>query len=97
MKQRDYKTDPTYKTWNGMKDRCKNPNNPRFKDYGGRGIKICRRWSKFENFKEDMFESYKDNLSIERIDNDGNYEPSNCRWATEQEQNKNKRMHKLLS
>lgn len=84
-----------YKIWKGMHTRCYNSNYKLFKDYGGRGIKICDRWHKFENFRDDMLVGYNDKLSIERIDNNGNYEPSNCKWATKQEQNRNKRMFKL--
>ena len=84
-----------YKIWKGIHTRCNNTKYKLFKDYGGRGIKICTRWKKFENFRDDMLASYKDNLSIERINNDGNYESKNCKWATRIEQNRNKRMFKL--
>lgn len=84
-----------YNIWKGIFTRCYNKNYRLYKDYGGRGIKVCDRWRKFENFRDDMLKTYKDNLSIDRIDNNGNYQPNNCKWSTRYEQNKNKRMHKL--
>lgn len=80
----------TYSSWQNMKKRCLNHSNPRFKDYGGRGIKVCDRWMKFANFLSDMGERPK-GLTLERMDNDGNYEPGNCRWATYFDQQHNKR------
>lgn len=80
----------TYRSWRGMKERCLNPNNSHYKNYGGRGIKVCERWMEFLSFLEDMGErpSHK---TLDRINNDGNYEPANCRWATDREQRANKR------
>jgi hypothetical protein len=83
-------SDLTYTSWHGMKARCNNSNNPRYEDWGGRGITVCERWQSFENFLEDMGERLE-GTSIDRIDNDGNYEPSNCRWATPKEQQEHRR------
>ena len=80
----------TYHTWESIHQRCKNPKNPGYKWYGGRGIKVCKRWHKFENFYEDMGDK-PEGLTLERINNDGDYEPGNCEWATWKEQRKNQR------
>ncbi len=87
------KESPTYQSWRHMKERCQNPNHPQFKDYGGRGIIICNRWMNFVNFLEDMGEK-PEGLTLDRIDNDGDYEPGNCRWATWKEQIQNRRDRK---
>lgn len=84
--------DSEYNTWISMKQRCLNPNAPNFHLYGGSGIKICDRWlHSFENFLEDMGEKPSPNHSIDRINVYGDYEPSNCRWATNEEQQNNKK------
>lgn len=80
----------TYGVWQAMRARCLNPKNNRWSSYGGRGIKICKRWEKFENFIADMGEIPK-GLTLDRINVDGDYKPSNCRWATWLEQAQNKR------
>lgn len=80
----------TYYIWAAMIQRCTNPKNRDYKNYGARGITVCDRWRDFTNFLADMGEK-PDGLSIDRIDNDGNYEPGNCRWATPAQQASNKR------
>jgi hypothetical protein len=81
----------TYKCRQKMKERCFNINDKQYHDYGGRGIVICERWLVFENFLADMGERPDSSYSLDRINNDGNYEPGNCRWATSKEQQHNKR------
>ena len=78
-----------YGVWADMKQRCQNPKHAAFADYGGRGISVCERWQSFENFFADMSEA-PEGLTLDRIDNDGNYEPGNCRWADWSTQNLNK-------
>ena len=80
----------TYNIWSAMKRRCDNSNVKNYQDYGGRGITYCERWSKFENFLEDMGEK-PEGYSIERVENSGPYCKENCRWATSLEQGRNKR------
>lgn len=87
---------PTYQVWGAMRSRCLNPRHPRFVDYGGRGIQVCERWDSFENFLADMGEA-PTGLELDRIDNNGNYEPSNCRWATHQQQMQNRRNGRNLT
>lgn len=85
-----------YHIWRGMKQRCNNPNNKDYPKYGGRGIRICKDWKDdfctFRNWA--VNNGYAPDLTIDRINNDGNYEPSNCRWATSTQQNSNRRKYK---
>jgi hypothetical protein len=85
-----------YNTWNAMMQRCGNKNNPNYKNYGKRGIKVCDEWKVAENFYNDMDESYCEELTIDRIDVNGNYCKENCRWATVKEQQNNKRTNRII-
>ena len=88
-----------YRIWANMKTRCINPNDPHFERYGGRGITICDEWKNdFKAFYDwSMSHGYADNLTIDRIDNNGNYCPSNCRWVTVKVQNQNRRKRNVIS
>ena len=86
-----------YHIWCTIKARCNRPTALKYKDYGGRGIKLCESWHKFENFYEwAISHGYSDDLSIDRINNDGNYEPDNCRWTDNKTQANNTRANKRI-
>lgn len=85
-----------YEIWHSMIQRCNNPNNISYKHYGGRGIKVCKRWYKFENFLNDMGER-PDKLTLDRINNNDGYYKDNCRWVTQQEQRRNSRTNRYIT
>ena len=89
---------PEYQAWKNMKKRCFNPNTKQYSDWGGRGITVCDRWkNSFENFFADMGLKPTAKHSIDRIDNDGDYCPENCKWATNAEQQNNQRTNRLIT
>jgi len=81
-----------YDTWRNMLKRCNNKNDKSYLDYGGRGVKVCRRWERLENFISDMYPTFKEGLTLDRKNHLGNYEPDNCRWATLNTQAQNTRL-----
>lgn len=81
---------PLWQIWRGMRDRCYNPNCASYKNYGGRGIKICERWSDFQNFYDDMISTYRPGLTIERENVNKDYEPWNCSWIEKRLQSRNR-------
>jgi hypothetical protein len=87
---------PIYRRWADMKTRCNNPNWKQYADYGGRGIKVCARWTSFANFLEDMGPTFAEGLTLDRINNDGNYAPGNCRWADRITQCNNTRRNRIV-
>lgn len=88
---------PEYAIWTAMKSRCHNQNTIHYADYGGRGIKVCDRWkNSFENFFFDMG-CKPDGMTIDRINNDGDYDPKNCKWASRLDQSNNKRNNRIIT
>lgn len=87
---------PAFWVWRSMRDRCRLPTHQAWKNYGGRGIRVCKKWRKFETFWSEMGPAYKPGLSIERKDNNGNYEKDNCYWATSRQQNSNRRDNRRI-
>jgi hypothetical protein len=85
-----------YISWKNMKARCYNKNRDDYYRYGGRGIKVCQRWLIFSYFYQDMGNKPSKEYTLERIDNDGNYEPGNCKWATVKEQSNNRSSNRKL-
>lgn len=87
-----------YRIWGHMLDRCRNPNNDNYKHYGGAGVTVCEEWRKYKQFEAwALANGYEDNLTIDRENVYGNYEPSNCRWATVKDQQNNRRNSRLLT
>ena len=87
---------PEYQVWKQMRQRCANPQHPKYRLYGARGIIVCPRWQSFKAFWSDMGPC-PDDHTLDRLDNDGNYEPTNCRWATRSQQGRNTRYNRLLT
>lgn len=95
---RNRRATPEYRSWSHMIGRCENENDAKYPDYGARGITVCRRWREsFEAFFEDMGPRPSIKHTLDRIDNDGNYEPGNCRWATKRQQGRNTRRNRMLT
>ena len=86
-----------YHRWRGMMWRCYDPSCPAYKNYGGRGIRVCDRWHDLTNFVSDLPPGYRKGLEIDRIDNDGNYEPGNIKWSTRRENTGNRRSARLIT
>lgn len=89
------RSSPEYQAWASMRCRCVNQRDPHWPRYGGRGVSVCDSWASFEAFLADMGPRPSSTHSLDRVDNNGNYEPSNCRWATKAEQSRNRSITKL--
>lgn len=86
-----------YKRWSSMKGRCNDPNRKAYKDYGGRGIKVCKEWEEsFDLFYRDVIDGYKDGLELDRVNNDEGYSKENCRWVTRKENARNTRANRII-
>lgn len=96
LKKHGMSQHPAYASWRSMLARCGDPTEPGYPLYGGRGITVCDRWSTFEAFWLDMAPGWRPRLSLDRIDSNGNYEPSNVRWATAKEQGRNRRDNRRI-
>lgn len=95
FKNHGHKSSPEYHSWNMMRARCNIPGTTGFEYYGGRGIKVCKRWDSFLNFLEDMGNKPEQKYTIDRLDNDGDYSKDNCKWSTRTEQSRNRLYVKL--
>lgn len=96
-KSRTPSLNPEYTTWRSMRQRVLNPKSSSYANYGARGITICERWMKFENFLSDMGKKPSPGMSLERINNDAGYEPENCKWDTQKKQTRNMRCNHILT
>jgi len=85
-----------YQTWANMKTRCYNQKNPDYGNWGGRGVRVCNRWQNSHNFIADMGPSYTEGATLDRIDNNADYSPDNCRWVSRKTQNNNKRNNRVI-
>jgi len=88
---------PLYGTWRSMRERCRSPNHFAYHRYGGRGIKVCERWNDFDAFLGDVEPTWRPGLTLDRIDNDGDYTPENVRWRTPKEQSANKAFNRRIT
>ena len=87
----DKNRSPLYRCWVNLRNRCTNPNNPKYPLYGGRGINVCEAWNKFVAFENDMLPAWRPGLQLDRIDNNKGYHPNNCQWVTPSANMKNRR------
>lgn len=97
MKRHGMSGSSIYLRWHLMRRRCEKAGSPGYENYGGRGIRVCERWRNFAEFYEDMGSPPGPGFSLDRVDNDGNYEPGNCRWATRAEQSRNTRVNRVIT